>query len=176
MQDIRVWAEFNTPCRPLRPPRFWRFHMSSHSQVRLLAATEPLLNALNDSRALFGKMIGSSVPDGWPEFPAAIGSTLEHLQTASEADRSWSMQFFVDHGDRTAPRLRWLRGCALGAHRRDRLRDRPGVSGSGFGRGRCPGAGRPRCRQRRGRPRPCSHAARPESVDGCARVTRLRAH
>jgi RimJ/RimL family protein N-acetyltransferase len=70
--------------------------MSSQPQVCLLAATEPLLNALNDSRALFGELIGSSVPDGWPEFPEAIGFTLEHLQTASEADRWWSMQFFVD--------------------------------------------------------------------------------
>ena len=70
--------------------------MSSHPQVRLLAATEPLLNALNDSRALFGELVGSSVPDGWPEFPEAIGFTLEHLQTASAADRSWSMQFFFD--------------------------------------------------------------------------------
>jgi ribosomal-protein-alanine N-acetyltransferase len=70
--------------------------MSSHPQVRLLAATVPLLNALNDDRPLFSEMVGSAVPDGWPEFPEAIGFTLEHLQSASEADRSWSMQFFVD--------------------------------------------------------------------------------
>ena len=70
--------------------------MSSRPQVRLLAATEPLLRALTDSRALFGELIGSPVPDGWPEFPEAVGSTLEHLQTASEAHRSWSMQFFVE--------------------------------------------------------------------------------
>ena len=70
--------------------------MSSHPRVRLLPATEPLLNALNDSRALFGELVGSVVPDGWPEFPEAIGFTLEHLQTASEADRSWSMQFFIE--------------------------------------------------------------------------------
>jgi RimJ/RimL family protein N-acetyltransferase len=70
--------------------------MSSQPQVCLLAATVSLLNALNDSRRLFGEVIGSSVPDGWPEFPEAIGLTLEHLRTASEADRSWSMQFFVD--------------------------------------------------------------------------------
>jgi RimJ/RimL family protein N-acetyltransferase len=70
--------------------------MSSQTQVSLLAATEPLLNALNGSRTLFGELIGSAVPDGWPEFPEAIGFALEHLQTASEADRSWSMQFFVD--------------------------------------------------------------------------------
>ena len=42
-------------------------------------------------------MIGSPVPDGWPEFPEAIGFTLEHLQNAPEPDRSWPMQFFVDH-------------------------------------------------------------------------------
>jgi len=70
--------------------------MSSQPQVSLVAATEPLLNALNDSRTLFGELIGSSVPDGWPEFPEAIGFALERLQTASEADRSWPMQFFVD--------------------------------------------------------------------------------
>jgi [ribosomal protein S5]-alanine N-acetyltransferase len=70
--------------------------MSSRPQVCLLAATEPLLKALSESRTLFGELIGSSVPDGWPEFPEAIGFTLEHLKTASDADRSWSMQFFVD--------------------------------------------------------------------------------
>jgi ribosomal-protein-alanine N-acetyltransferase len=70
--------------------------MSFRPQVRLLAATEPLLNALNDNRTRFGELIGSPVPDGWPEFPEAIGFTLEHLKTASEAGRSWSMQFFID--------------------------------------------------------------------------------
>ena len=47
-------------------------------------------------RARFGELIGSPVPDGWPEFPEAIGFTLEHLQNAPEADRAWSMQFFLD--------------------------------------------------------------------------------
>ena len=70
--------------------------MSSRPQVCLLAATEPLLNALKDDRTRFGELIGSSVPDGWPEFPEAIDFTVEHLRTASEADRWWSMQFFVD--------------------------------------------------------------------------------
>lgn len=59
-------------------------------------ATETLLHALNEGRTQFGELIGSSVPDGWPEFPEAIGFTLERLATSSEADRSWSMQFFVD--------------------------------------------------------------------------------
>ena len=70
--------------------------MSSHPQVRLVPATLPLLKALNEDRALFSELIGSPVPDGWPEFPEAIGFTLEHLQNAPSADHSWSMQFFID--------------------------------------------------------------------------------
>ena len=70
--------------------------MSFHPQVRLVPATVQLLNALNDDRALFRELMGSPVPDGWPEFPEAIAFTLKHLQDAPEADRAWSMQFFVD--------------------------------------------------------------------------------
>ena len=70
--------------------------MSLRPQVRLVPATVPLLTALNEDRTQFGELIGSPAPDGWPEFPEAIGFTLEHLRTASEADRPWSMQFFVD--------------------------------------------------------------------------------
>ena len=74
--------------------------MSLHPQVRLVPATVPLLTALNEDRTLFCELIGSPVPNGWPEFPEAIGSTLEHLQTAPEADRRWSMQFFFDDATR----------------------------------------------------------------------------
>jgi RimJ/RimL family protein N-acetyltransferase len=70
--------------------------MSSHPQVRLVPATVPLLKALNENWALFSELIGSPVPDGWPEFPEAIGFTLEHLQNAPEGDHPWSMQFFID--------------------------------------------------------------------------------
>ena len=62
--------------------------MSSRPQVRLVPATVPLLNALSEDRTLFGELIGSPAPDGWPEFPEAIGFALERLQTAPEADRS----------------------------------------------------------------------------------------
>jgi len=68
----------------------------SHPKVRLVPATVSLLNALSEDRGLFGELIGSPVPDGWPEFPEAVVFTLEHLQNAPEADRSWSMQFFID--------------------------------------------------------------------------------
>src|SRR5688572_22875156 len=70
--------------------------MARDPQVRLVAATVPLLHALNEDRDRFEELIGSSVPDGWPEFPEAIAFTLEQLQDAPEADRSWSMQFFID--------------------------------------------------------------------------------
>lgn len=71
--------------------------MSRSPQVRLVAATVPLLQALSEDRALFGRLIGSPVPDGWPEFPEAVAFTLGHLQHAPEANRSWSLQFFLDH-------------------------------------------------------------------------------
>ena len=71
--------------------------MSSHPKVRLVPATVSLLTALSEDRVRFGELIGSPVPDGWPEFPEAVVFTLEHLQNAPEADHSWSMQFFVDH-------------------------------------------------------------------------------
>jgi len=70
--------------------------VSFHPQVRLVAASVPLLHALNEDRALFGELIGSPAPDGWPEFPEAIAMTVEQLQGASKADRPWSMQFFID--------------------------------------------------------------------------------
>ncbi len=71
--------------------------MSSHSPVGLVPATVPLLNALNDDPDQFAELIGSPVPDAWPEFPEAIGFTLANLQNAPEADRFWTMHFFVEH-------------------------------------------------------------------------------
>ena len=70
--------------------------MSSQPHVRLIPATVPLLHALIDDPSQFDELIGSPVPDGWPEFPEAVGSTLAHFQNTPGADRSWSMQFFVD--------------------------------------------------------------------------------
>jgi RimJ/RimL family protein N-acetyltransferase len=70
--------------------------MSSRPEVRLVPATVLLLNALSEDRVLFGELIGSPVPDGWPEFPEAIAFTVEHLRNTPEVDRSWSMHFFTD--------------------------------------------------------------------------------
>ena len=70
--------------------------MVRQPQVRLVPATVPLLHALKEDRTRFSELIGSPVPEGWPEFPEAIDFTLEHLQDAPEADHAWSMRFFVD--------------------------------------------------------------------------------
>ena len=66
--------------------------MSFQPQVRLVPATVPLVNALHEDRDVFGDLLGSPVPDGWPEFPEAIGFTLDHLRNASEADRAKATQ------------------------------------------------------------------------------------
>ena len=70
--------------------------MPSSPPVRLVAATLPLLDALDDDLARFEKLIGSPAPNGWPEFPEAVGFARAHLRDAPEADRSWCLQLFVD--------------------------------------------------------------------------------
>ena len=70
--------------------------MATPPQVRLVPATVPLLDALNDDPAGFAELIGSPVPDGWPQFPEAITFTLAQLQTTTRTDRPWSMHFFID--------------------------------------------------------------------------------
>ncbi|HWJ07968.1 MAG TPA: GNAT family protein [Nocardioides sp.] len=73
--------------------------MSSPPRVRLVPATVPLLLALAEDRDAFGRLIGSTVPDGWPEFPEAVTFTLEHLRSAPPQDQAWSMQLFIDDAD-----------------------------------------------------------------------------
>lgn len=70
--------------------------MVGRPHVRLVPATGELLRALRDDRPAFEELIGSTVPEHWPEFPEAIGFTLEQLEAAPEDDQRWSMQFFVD--------------------------------------------------------------------------------
>ncbi len=51
----------------------------SSAVVRLLPATITLLQAFNDDHERFAELIGSAIPDGWPEFPEAVAFTLEYL-------------------------------------------------------------------------------------------------
>jgi ribosomal-protein-alanine N-acetyltransferase len=62
--------------------------------MRLLPATIEHLLALQSDRTAFGRLIGSPVPEGWPEFPESIGFTLDRLRAhPDEAD--WWMHFFL---------------------------------------------------------------------------------
>ena len=70
--------------------------MSPLPEVRLVAATVPLLESLTTDPAAFSELIGSPIPEGWPEFPEAIPYALDFLRHASDRDRPWSMQFFVE--------------------------------------------------------------------------------
>jgi RimJ/RimL family protein N-acetyltransferase len=61
--------------------------------VRLLPATVEHLETLRSDPNAFGRLIGSEVPGGWPEFPESIDFTLDRLREhPDEAD--WWMHFF----------------------------------------------------------------------------------
>jgi RimJ/RimL family protein N-acetyltransferase len=64
-------------------------------RITLVPATPPLLDALEHDRAAFVTMMGSAVPDGWPEFPESIATVRERLAERPE-DVGWWMSFFVD--------------------------------------------------------------------------------
>jgi RimJ/RimL family protein N-acetyltransferase len=65
--------------------------------VRLLAASPAHLTALRRDRQALADLLGSPVPDGWPQFPEAIEFTLERL-TAEPGERDWWMHFFLFEG------------------------------------------------------------------------------
>jgi [ribosomal protein S5]-alanine N-acetyltransferase len=62
--------------------------------MRLLPATLEHLLALQTDPTAFGRLIGSPVPEGWPEFPEAIGFTLDRLREHPD-EGDWWMHFFV---------------------------------------------------------------------------------
>lgn len=65
--------------------------------VDLQAATVADLQLLATDRTAFAQRMGSPAPGGWPEFPEAIGFTIERLAMhPHEAD--WWMHYFMQHG------------------------------------------------------------------------------
>ncbi|MEO8262251.1 MAG: GNAT family protein [Pseudolysinimonas sp.] len=65
--------------------------------VEIVPATVADLTALATDRWAFAKRIGSPAPGSWPEFPEAIGFTIDRLQShPHEAD--WWMHFFLVNG------------------------------------------------------------------------------
>ncbi len=57
--------------------------------VQLLPATVEHLVALQSDPTAFGRLIGSPVPNGWPEFPEAIGFTLDRLREHPDEGDWW---------------------------------------------------------------------------------------
>lgn len=64
------------------------------TDVVLLPATVAHLVALQCDRTAFGRLIGSPVPEGWPEFGESIDFTLDRLRDHPD-ERDWWMHFFV---------------------------------------------------------------------------------
>jgi [ribosomal protein S5]-alanine N-acetyltransferase len=64
------------------------------TDVVLLPATVAHLLALQSDPTVFGRLIGSPVPDGWPEFGESIGFTLDRLREHPD-EGDWWMHFFV---------------------------------------------------------------------------------
>lgn len=67
------------------------------TDVVLVPATVELLHALRTDRAAFGTIIGSPVPDGWPEFPESIEFTIAKLRE-KPTEHQWWMHFFLSDG------------------------------------------------------------------------------
>lgn len=64
--------------------------------VRIVPATIETLEALRSDQQEFSRLLGSPIPAGWPEFPEAISFTLDFLAAAPDADRRWTMHYFVE--------------------------------------------------------------------------------
>jgi len=65
------------------------------SSVRIIPATHVHLEAFVRDRQELSELLGSSIPEGWPEFPEAIPHTLEVLGGRPD-ESEWWMYFFVD--------------------------------------------------------------------------------
>lgn len=64
------------------------------TEVVLLPATVEQLIALQSDPSAFGRLIGSGVPDGWPQFPESIEFTIARLREHPD-QAQWWMHFFL---------------------------------------------------------------------------------
>lgn len=64
--------------------------------ICIVPATAETLEAFQNDPEEFSHLVGSPIPEGWPEFPEAIAFTLDFLSNASERDRAWSMYYFIE--------------------------------------------------------------------------------
>lgn len=67
--------------------------------TRIVPASAADLAAYLRSPAALGEVLGSTVPDGWPEFPEAVPHTLDVLRAHPE-QAAWWMYFFLDEAGR----------------------------------------------------------------------------
>ena len=102
--------------------------------VRLVPATLALLDALVADPGRFEQLMGSSRPEGWPEFPESIDFTRQFLVDADPGDRAWSMQFFVDAATQTLVGSGGFAGPPAGRAVEIGYEVAPGFRGRGFGR------------------------------------------
>jgi len=65
--------------------------------VEVVPATAADLTLLATDRSGFAKRVGSPAPGGWPEFPEAIGFTIDRLTTHPH-ESDWWMHFFFVNG------------------------------------------------------------------------------
>jgi ribosomal-protein-alanine N-acetyltransferase len=65
--------------------------------VRVVPATIEQLEAFQRDPAEFAALIGSPVPEGWPQFPEAFEFTIDKLRS-SPAETDWWMQLFFHDG------------------------------------------------------------------------------
>jgi ribosomal-protein-alanine N-acetyltransferase len=63
--------------------------------IRLLPATLEHLDAWRSAPTALRALIGSPIPEGWPEFPEGIEYTAEKLREHPE-EAEWWMHFFLD--------------------------------------------------------------------------------
>ncbi|GAA2913723.1 hypothetical protein GCM10010517_80290 [Streptosporangium fragile] len=63
--------------------------------VRLLPATATHLEAYVRDPGELAELLGTSLPEGWPEFPQAISFTLDLLRQRPD-EGEWWMYFFLD--------------------------------------------------------------------------------
>lgn len=64
------------------------------TEVVLLPATVEHLVALQADQCAFGRLIGSGIPEGWPQFPESIDFTIARLREHPD-QAEWWMHFFL---------------------------------------------------------------------------------
>lgn len=64
--------------------------------VEVVPATAADLTVLATDRSGFARRVGSPAPGGWPEFPEAIGFTIDRLTTHPQEGEWWMHFFFVN--------------------------------------------------------------------------------